>query len=92
MRIDAFNKISQLYKANNVKSASKTRNGSFSDKLEISQTGKDYQAAKQIVNSIPDVREERVSEIKQCMESGVYNITMEEVADKLVDNYFDEIT
>jgi len=73
-----------------VKSTSKTKAGSFSDTLEISQTGKDFQVAKQIMNRTPDVREAKVSEIKQRMETGVYNVSMEEVADKLVDNYFNE--
>jgi negative regulator of flagellin synthesis FlgM len=89
MRIDAFNKISELYKASQAKSTTKAKGSSFSDKLEISQTGKDYQVAKQIVARTPDVRESKINDIKQRMETGVYNINMEEVADKLVDNYFD---
>ena len=90
MRIDAFNKVSQLYKTSGVKSTSKTGGSSFSDTLELSKTGKDYQVAKQIVSRTPDVREARVQELQQRMASGTYNISMEDVADKLVDNYFDE--
>jgi negative regulator of flagellin synthesis FlgM len=85
MRIDAFNKISELYKANSLKSTAKANNSGFRDKLEISQTGKDYQIAKQIVARTPDVREAKVNEIKQRMEAGTYNITIKDVADKLVD-------
>jgi negative regulator of flagellin synthesis FlgM len=91
MRIDAFNKVSQLYKTSNVKSSAKAKNASFSDMLEISQTGKDYQVARPIVARTPDVREDRVNDIKQRMEAGTYNISAEETADKLVDNYFDEL-
>jgi negative regulator of flagellin synthesis FlgM len=90
MRIDAFNKISELYRASNVKSTAKTSGSSFSDKLEISQTGKDYQIAKQVVARTPDIRESKINEIKQRMEAGTYNIGAEEVADKLVEHYFDE--
>ena len=86
MRIDAFNKVSELYKSSNVKSTVKAKGSSFSDKLEISQTGKDYQVAKQIVARTPDIREDRVNDIKQRMESGVYNVSAEEVADKLIEN------
>lgn len=88
MRIDAFNKVSQLYQANSVKSTSKTRSSSFSDKLEISQLGKDYQAAKQIVAQTADVREDKVNEIKQRMEAGTYEVSSEELAQKLVEAYF----
>lgn len=89
MRIDAFNKVSQLYQTNSVKSTSKTKSGSFSDKLEISQVGKDYQVAKQIVTQTPDIREDKVNEIKQRMEAGTYEVSSEELAQKLVEAYFD---
>lgn len=90
MRIDAFNKISELYKASNVKSTAKAKNMSFSDTLEISQTGKDYQVAKQIIARTPDIRETKVNEIMERMKAGTYNVTIEDVADKLVDEYLDE--
>jgi negative regulator of flagellin synthesis FlgM len=88
MRIDAFNKVSELYKTSSSKNTAKAKGNSFSDKLEISQTGKDYQIAKQIVARTPDIRETKINDIKQRMEAGVYNINIEDVADKLVDNYF----
>lgn len=91
MRIDAYNKVSQLYNTSSVKKATKPSGGSFSDKLEISQKGKDYRVAKQIVTQTPDVREDRVNEIKKQIESGTYNIGMTEVADKVVNRYFDEL-
>lgn len=90
MRIDAFNKVSQLYKTNNVKSTSKSKNSSFSDTLEISQTGKDYQVVKQAVARTPDIREDLVNDIKRRMELGTYDISMDQVADKLVESYFDQ--
>jgi negative regulator of flagellin synthesis FlgM len=91
MRIDAFNKVSQLYNTNSVKSTAKTKNGSFSDMLEISQTGKDYQVARQIVARTPDIREDKVNDIKKRMASGTYDVSAEEVANKLADSYFDEL-
>jgi negative regulator of flagellin synthesis FlgM len=91
MRIDAFNKISELYKTNSVKNTSKVKSSSFSDTLEISQAGKDYQTAKQVVARTPDIRETKVNEIKERMEAGTYNVTVEEVADKIVDHYFDQM-
>lgn len=90
MRIDAFNKISQLYNSSNVKNTAKTKGSSFSDKLEISQAGKDYQMAKQIVARTPDVREATVEDIKERMQAGTYHVTIKDVADKLVDEYFNE--
>lgn len=91
MRIDAFNKISELYKASNAKSPAKVNKGSFSDKLEISQMGKDYQVTKQIVARTPDVREAKINEIKQRMEAGTYHVSIEELADKMIDQYTDQM-
>ncbi|HWT73667.1 MAG TPA: flagellar biosynthesis anti-sigma factor FlgM [Mobilitalea sp.] len=86
MRIDAFNKISELYKTSGVKNTAKAKNSSFNDMLELSQAGKDYQIAKQVVARTPDVREATVNDIKQRMEAGTYNITINDVAEKLVGN------
>ncbi len=85
MRIDAFNKINEVYKASSVKNTSKVKGGNFNDMLEISQTGKDYQVAKQIVARTPDIREAKVNDIKARMEAGTYQVTLEDVAGKLVE-------
>ncbi len=86
MRIDAFNKVSELYKSTSVMNTSKPTSSSFSDKLELSQAGKDYQIAKQVVARTPDIRETTLEDIKKRMEAGTYNITIKDVADKLIDN------
>jgi negative regulator of flagellin synthesis FlgM len=91
MRIDTFNKVSQLYQNNSAKSKPNVRSTGHLDKLEISQVAKDYQAAKKIVSNTPDVRKELVDDIKERMASGTYNVSARELADKLVDSYFDEL-
>jgi len=88
MRIDAFNQVTQLYKTNSTKKAYKTNTTQAADKVEISQLGKDYQIAKNAVAAAPDVREDKVNAIKQALASGTYNVSMEEVADKLINNSF----
>ncbi len=89
MRIDAFNKVSQLYQTNSTKKIKSQNSSSFSDSLEISQIGKDIQVAKAAVTSSSDIRTDKVNDIKQQVASGTYNVSMEEVADKLVTQYFD---
>lgn len=91
MRIDALNKVSELYKASNVKRTSKIPgNGYRDDMLEISQTGKDYHIAKQVVARTLDIREDRVNDIKKRIEEGTYEISAEDIADKIIEKYFDE--
>lgn len=90
MRIDAFNKISELYKANSVKRTTKVQSTGFSDVFEISQAGRDYNTAKQIVANTPDVRETKLADIKQRMEAGAYHVRLEDVAEKILKENFDE--
>lgn len=91
MRIDALNKVSQLYNSSSVKNTSASKSSSFNDMLEISQTGKDYHVAKQILANTPDVREDKIKDIKQRMDAGNYEINSDEYAEKLVNRYFNEL-
>lgn len=90
MRIDSFQKVSSIYQANCTKQVSKTNGKSKTDQLEISQMGKDYQVAKAALVNAPDVRMDKINEIKARMEAGTYNVKSEEVANKLVESYFDQ--
>ena len=89
MRIDALSKVSQLYQANETRKISKTYDGNKKDSVEISQMGKDYQIAKQAVSAAPDVRQDKVNELKQKLESGNYEVSLEELADKMINDFFE---
>lgn len=90
MRIDAFNKVSQLYQANSTKKIAGASKINNKDRVEISQVGKDFQVAKKAVAQVPDIREDKVKELKQSIASGNYNVSGEELADKMVESYFNE--
>ncbi len=87
MRIDAYNQISQVYQTNKKSTVSKTGSVYGSDKVEISQFGKDYQVAKQAVSASSDVREDKVAEVKQKLDAGEYDVSADELAAKLADKY-----
>lgn len=91
MRIDALNQVSQLYQANKPKKISKAKENDTADKLEISQSAKEYQVAKSAVNNSPDIREDKVGKIKEAIASGTYNVSAAEIADNMVSKYFDSI-
>lgn len=92
MRIDAYNAVSQAYQ-NNAGTAKPAKEGKAASKdaLEISQFGRDLQVVKPAVADAPDVREDKVAQIKARMASGTYNVNAEEVADKLVDGFFNSV-
>lgn len=87
MRIDAYNQVSQIYQTNNkTQSASKTSKNR-TDKVEISQTGKDFQTVKAALADIPDVREDKVAEIKAKLDAGTYDVSAEDLAAKLAEKF-----
>lgn len=86
MRIDAYNAVSQVYQTN-TKMASKTKSISdVKDNFEISDVAKVFQVAKQAVSATPDVREDKVAEIKAKMASGNYTVTPEDFAEKVMND------
>ncbi|MBE5964201.1 MAG: flagellar biosynthesis anti-sigma factor FlgM [Lachnospira sp.] len=86
MRIDAYGAVSQIYKSNGKINTTATTRAGKSDKLEISQFGKDYQVAKQALKNVPDVREDKVAEIKAQIDAGTYFVSSSALADKLLGN------
>jgi len=91
MRVDAYNKIAQLYQTNTSNKVSKVNGVAAIDKVEISRAGRDYQVAKAAVQNASDVRMDKVNDIKKRMESGTYDVSANEIASKLVDSFYDTI-
>lgn len=87
MRIDAYNQISQIYQTTERRTVGKKNSVYGSDKVEISQFGKDYQIAKQAVAAAPDVRADKVADIKAKINAGSYEVSSEDFAAKLAEKY-----
>lgn len=54
------------------------------DRLEFSVTGKELQYLSQKVSEAPEVRSERVAEIKSRIEAGTYDIQAQEIAEAMI--------
>ena len=54
------------------------------EKVDLSTKAKEIQQAKVEVAKLPDVREEKVQEIKSQVDKGTYNVSGEKIADKMV--------
>ncbi|MCH5266048.1 MAG: flagellar biosynthesis anti-sigma factor FlgM [Lachnospiraceae bacterium] len=85
MKIDAYMQVNQLYNTNKTRKNTKPGKESSRDSLEISSFGSAYQVAKQAASQGSDVRADRVKEIQAQLASGTYNVTIEDVADKMAD-------
>lgn len=59
--------------------------------VHLSRASREAHLIKEIISSEPEVREDKVSALRERIESGKYNIDNEAVADKLVDAFIDDI-
>ncbi len=56
-----------------------------SDSVSFSDNAKSLAAARSAVQNVPDVREQRVAEIKQQVSDGTYNVPAHVLARKMLD-------
>lgn len=84
--------IQEIYNKNNTTSKVEKSSGASSKKdvVSISNEGKDFQAALKAAREAPDMRIEKVKEIKQKMQEDRYEISAEDIADKIVNSIFNK--
>ena len=88
MRIEAYNQVAQIYKANKVAKTAKTEAaGVARDEVQISSFGRDYQIAKQAVAEASDIREDKIAALAEKVKSGNYSVSTEDFAGKLLEKY-----
>jgi negative regulator of flagellin synthesis FlgM len=63
-----------------------------SDRLEISARSREISHLNELIQSTPDVREEKVEQIRRELEGGTYNVKAEKIAEKIIGgNLLDEV-
>ncbi|MBU3803401.1 MAG: flagellar biosynthesis anti-sigma factor FlgM [Candidatus Cellulosilyticum pullistercoris] len=87
MRIDAINRIYDAYKAQSTTASKKLDKTSKKDEVEFSSRAKDFTNMTKLLSDVPDVRTDKVEEIKNRMSSGNYNVKAEEVAEKILSQF-----
>jgi negative regulator of flagellin synthesis FlgM len=61
------------------------------DKVSLSQASKEMQLAKNAVAEVPEIREEKVAQIKQAIADNRYELNSEKIAEKLVGAHISEM-
>jgi negative regulator of flagellin synthesis FlgM len=62
------------------------------DRVELSVQSRKIQHLDELIRATPDVRDDRVEQVRRSIENGTYNVKAEQVADKILcGNAFDEI-
>ena len=63
-----------------------------SDRLELSVRSRQISHLNELIQSTPDIREEKVEQVRKELESGTYNVKAEKIAEKIIGgNILDEI-
>ena len=84
MRIDAMKKICETYKIQSTAVSKKTNVTVSKDQVTFFFFLKDFARAKKMLSDVPDVRTDKVEDLKACINRGTYNVQAEEVAGKIL--------
>lgn len=87
MRVEAYNKIEQVYRTNQSTRTREAARSGEKDALTISSAGRDYQTARQALSFVPDIREDRVRAIRESMAAGTYQVSADSFAAKVIARY-----
>lgn len=85
-QVDKSSKAAKSSSANS-NSGAASASGSESVKTNLSAKGKEMAQAKSVAMQSPDVREEKIAELKKRIAEGRYNVDPQKVADKMVDDH-----
>ena len=84
MRIDQVNNIYETYKKQSIAQVKPPTKTQKKDEVALSKTAKDFQAVYKLLNATPDIRQDKVDDIKEKINAGNYNVKAEEVAEKIL--------
>jgi negative regulator of flagellin synthesis FlgM len=87
MRIGSISQVANIYQSQTKAVKPKASFESQMDAYSVSSRGKDYQVAKAALSSTPDVREDKVSELKDKLDNGTYDVSVDDFASKLIEAY-----
>ncbi len=93
VNIEAY--VNQVQEKDKVESASDQpeKQQVKADTVELSDMGKRVQEANKQLENIPDIREDKVAQLKEQVENGTYEVDAEKVADKMIrDSLLNDMT
>ncbi|AKL93768.1 flagellar biosynthesis anti-sigma factor FlgM [Clostridium aceticum] len=80
-----INKVMKLYNKAQQGTEKTLETGEKKDKIEISQKAKEFQVAMKALKNLPEVRQEKVKELRESIENNSYNVSGKEIADKIIE-------
>ena len=84
MRIDAMSRVYDAYKVQGSLPSKKIEHTQSKDEVTLSSEAKDFATLTKLLSKTPDVRTDRVEDLKNQISSGTYTVRAEEVAEKII--------
>lgn len=86
MKISNLIGTTNVYKKTIKNSKAIEKNNKKSDTFTVSDKAKDFQTALKAVHLSPDLREQKINQITSKIQSNSYNVSAEDVANKILKN------
>lgn len=100
MRIDSnmmsgMDTLEQTSRKRNVEKVSTTENQNTSavesDAVSISEKGKDVSEMTRTLKEMPDVRADKIADLKERIANGTYNVSGKDIAAKIVNTALEDV-
>lgn len=76
--------VAQVYKRQNeLKKSDKIGKTAQQDEIKLSSEARFFNVAKSALQELPETREEKIAELREAIQSGTYDVNLEELAEKI---------
>lgn len=83
MKISNIGNAYGIYNKKPAVSRKKTSVDETYDNFNVSDEARDFQTVLKAVSSTPEIREDKVNAIKKQIDNGTYNVSAEDIAEKM---------
>lgn len=91
MKINKTDNIMKVYNNMSSNKVNANKNKLEKDNINLSERAKDYQFAMEKIKEVPDIRIDKVKDLKEKVQSGNYNVEGKKIVEKMFENiHFDE--
>ena len=84
INLDAYIKNVKDDKKVDASGGQDSKNNAKGDEVVLSPMAKEIQEAKKIIDSMPEIREEKVARLKEQIQNGTYQVDGEKIAGKML--------
>ena len=89
MIVNSISRVYGVYQPRSTRNSERvSRAEEKRDYVALSTQARDFQTIRKALSGVPDIRKERVAELKKLYDAGEYHVNAEAIAEKMVSNYF----